>query len=192
MRSVWSLTSELTIAAGVLILCAVWTFGPSGKCEEEKSGRRPLRHFEILQSLQSSVGNNKAAESTSGYLIDEVRTRGVDFALYEALAKEIKKFGGSDDLLAVIDASIPSERKPRLREVARLDKIIRDNYYRNSTLRMAIDAGKEFLEKYPDEPGYCEMIEWIRSQMPNWKRRIEHWERSHWSRRQLDTQISKS
>ena len=178
MRSVWSLTSELTIAAGVLIFCAVWTFGQSGKCEEVKSDPPPITHFQIIERLQSRENDKKSAEWVNQGLIDEIKKRSVDFALYDDLSNEIRKLGGSDDLLNAIDEAIPSERKPRLQAVTRLDKLIRDNYARIKTLSLAVAAGKEFLEKYADEPCFSGFVEWLKAQMPKFELRLKNYERA--------------
>ena len=51
-----------------------------------------------------------------------------------------------------------------------------ENYKSNSTLKVAVDSGKEFLEKF----GSCEAnkanTDWIRGQMPKWEDRVKNFE----------------
>ena len=53
-----------------------------------------------------------------------------------------------------------------------LDKKIRDNYAKNATLKVAIDAGKEFLEKFGKCPGTEEFVTWLNGQMGPWETRF--------------------
>jgi hypothetical protein len=52
-----------------------------------------------------------------------------------------------------------------------LDAKIRANYAKNATLKVAIDAGKEFLEKFGKCPGTEEFVTWLNGQMPTWETR---------------------
>ncbi len=53
-----------------------------------------------------------------------------------------------------------------------LDKKIRDNYSKNATLKVAIDAGKEFLEKFGKCPGTEDFVTWLNGQMGPWETRF--------------------
>lgn len=55
--------------------------------------------------------------------------------------------------------------------IAALDKKVRDNYAKNATVKLAVDGGKEFLEKYGKCPGSEEFATWITAQMPKWEER---------------------
>jgi hypothetical protein len=54
-----------------------------------------------------------------------------------------------------------------------LDAKIRANYVKNATLKDAIDAGKEFLEKFGACEAPKEFVDWLKAQMPKWDERYK-------------------
>lgn len=57
-----------------------------------------------------------------------------------------------------------------------LDGKIRTNYPKNETVKIAAEAGKQYLEKY----GSCEVVkefaDWVKGQMPQWEKRARDYE----------------
>jgi len=58
-------------------------------------------------------------------------------------------------------------------EIEALDKKIRENYPKNTTLKEAIDSGKQFLEKYGACEAPKEFADWVKAQMPKWEERYQ-------------------
>lgn len=54
-----------------------------------------------------------------------------------------------------------------------LDAKIRTNYSKSATLKIAIDAGKEFLEKFGACEAPAEFVTWLKGQMPTWEERYK-------------------
>jgi tetratricopeptide (TPR) repeat protein len=59
-----------------------------------------------------------------------------------------------------------------------LDATIRANYQKNSTLKEAVTAAKEFLEKFGSCEATKEFTDWIKGQMPKWEERLKNYEMS--------------
>lgn len=57
-----------------------------------------------------------------------------------------------------------------------LDGKIRTNYAKNETVKSAVEAGKQYLEKY----GSCEVVkefaDWVKGQMPQWEKRARDYD----------------
>jgi len=56
-------------------------------------------------------------------------------------------------------------------EIEALDKKIRENYQKGATLKVAIESGKTFLEKYGACEAPKEFADWVKAQMPKWEER---------------------
>jgi len=73
---------------------------------------------------------------------------------------------GSNSALAQAGCDNPEE-------IEALDKKIRENYAKNATLKIAIDNGKQFLEKYGACEAPKEFADWLKAQMPKWEERYK-------------------
>ena len=58
-------------------------------------------------------------------------------------------------------------------KINELDAKIRENYGKNTTVKIAVDAGKEFLEKFGSCEAPKEFIDWMKAQMPKWEERAK-------------------
>jgi hypothetical protein len=56
-------------------------------------------------------------------------------------------------------------------EIEALDKKIRENYGKIATIKIAIDSGKQFLEKYGACEAPKEFADWVKAQLPAWESR---------------------
>jgi hypothetical protein len=89
--------------------------------------------------------------------------------------RTINRFVGAGLLLAVIIAAgsaVATAQNPcedDAERIAELDTVIRENYTKNSTLKKAIDAGKEYLEKYSNCPATKDFAAWLKGQVPEWE-----------------------
>lgn len=67
-----------------------------------------------------------------------------------------------------------------------LDGKIRANYPKNETLSVAVEAGKQYLEKY----GSCEVVkdfaDWVKGQMPSWEKRLKEFNDYVWLKARFD------
>ncbi len=98
--------------------------------------------------------------------------------------KDIFRFVGMGALLAVVlgvgsmtvSAQDPCED---FDGNAELDAKIRDNYPKDATLKIAIDASKQYLEKYGSCEVFKDFADWVKGQLPGWEKaqaEIEKWE----------------
>ena len=63
-------------------------------------------------------------------------------------------------------------------EIEALDKKIRENYGKLATLKVAIDSGKQFLEKYGACEAPKEFADWVKAQLPGWEARLDKAEKA--------------
>jgi hypothetical protein len=131
-----------------------------------------ISYDEILKRLQSH--NQKSTLEINEELIDAVHKQDIWFVLTEDLKKELISAGANKELIEAIDNALPKATRDEVLEIQRLWKIVVDNYYwvyPERTLK-AINAGKEFLSKFSDEPHEKEYVDWLRKTLPKLEKRL--------------------
>jgi hypothetical protein len=156
-------------------LCLVTSQAIVAQTDTKKTEELPVNSADILRKLTGTAETSKLTDQINKELIGQVKKRSVDFALNDDLIKQIKEAGGSELLLSAIDNALPKERKERLKEMDRLEKIVRKNYARNSTLHLAIKAGQELIDKFSIDYECSEFLQWLKAQMPRWHERISRY-----------------
>jgi hypothetical protein len=128
---------------------------------------KPLYIDDILTELLFTSRISHPLEELNNKLIAEIRMRRVGFVLTDDNKKEIKKAGGSDELIKAIDGALPQSVKDRIKEKMRLDKIFRENYAGDLAQRkIAIKAGNDFLNKFGNDEDSKDFVEYLKAYLP--------------------------
>ncbi len=69
---------------------------------------------------------------------------------------------------------------------AELDGKVRENFGNDKTVKVAIDAGKELLEKFGTCADYKDFADWVKAQMPKWEARYAEWVEWEWRRPRIE------
>jgi len=168
-------------SVAIIILAFLAFAGASAiraQVEEKKVQEKvPVTAHEVLKKLAFSSRISKPKETLNSELIASIKERGVDFVLDERLIRDIKEHGGSEALLAAIEDGLPDETKGWMKDFIRLEAIIRDNYPRIDTRRLAVEAGRELIEKYNDERYGCsDFVQWLKIQLPKWAEQVKEYD----------------
>ncbi len=117
----------------------------------------------ILAKLTFTSRISKSTEQINDELIKEIRERKVDFVLVNEKEKEIEKAGGNELLIKTIHENPQKEIKAAFDENAALYQQYLDNYKGNiEQKKIAIKAGKEYIEKYGDDADFKPQIEYLK------------------------------
>lgn len=166
-RFVYSCSLLLFLAAGI---CVTGQKSADAPKQKERVSKK-----EVLASFLFTSRITKPSETVNKELIAEIAERKVDFVLDDLLSERIRKAGGSEELLTAIDKSLSDVEKVRLKDIIRLDALIRENYNGKTVekIQITIKAGYEFIDKFADEPGYEDMVNWLKDNLPRLKHRIQ-------------------
>jgi hypothetical protein len=125
-----------------------------------------ISYDEILKRLQ--LRDQKSTLEINNELIDAVHKQGIWFVLTKDLKKELVSAGASKGLIQAIDNALSKATRQKILEILRLWTIILENHSLHNDAGTArfIEAGKEFLNKFSDEPRVKEQVEWLRKELP--------------------------
>lgn len=134
---------------------------------QQVQGQQKIKYLSacnIFDNLVFGLRFNTSIDQINKSLIKEIQERGVDFTLMsEEEEKSFKKLGASDLLIKAIRENFSKTIQERIN----LYKKFTDNY--NGTLdqkKIALEAAKEFVEKYADDADSKDIIEYFRSNIP--------------------------
>ncbi|MGD9587646.1 MAG: hypothetical protein AB7Q37_10555 [Pyrinomonadaceae bacterium] len=167
IRSVTIITLAFVAFAGASAICA--------QAEEKKAHEKgPVNADDVLAKLFSSPKSKRSMEKLNGELIIAIKERGVDFVLFDGLVKEIKERGGSEAMLTAIEDAWPKDGDAWFKDFKRLETMIRYYYPKIDTRRLAVEAGRELIDKYNDERYGCsDFVQWVKVQLPKWAEQVE-------------------
>lgn len=117
----------------------------------------------VLDNLIFGHRFNRSIDEINSWLIKQIQERKVDFELRTEEENSFKKIGASDLLLKTIRGNYSKTVQERIS----LYKKFTDNY--NGTpeqQKIAIEAAKEFVEKYSDDPESKQIIEYFKNNIP--------------------------
>ena len=166
-----------------ILLLVFYTFGQVQTTKSNKE--RPVELQEILSKLTFTSRINHSFEELNKELVSAVQKRGVNFVIMDKDRQAIRKAGGNDELIKTVDAA----PKPKIMlatsslspgdvrlidEENRLYNIILMNYKASDRVRLqkAIDAAKEFLRRFGDDPGAKTQVDWIKPKILIWEGRL--------------------
>lgn len=67
-----------------------------------------------------------------------------------------------------------------------LDAKVRENYPKIETLKIAIDSGKQLIEKYGTCEPFKDFADWVKAQMPKWEKDQKDYEEWLWRKERVD------
>ena len=120
----------------------------------------------------------KSDKQVANEIAAEIRRRTVEFIITLEEEKALRKIGANDELIDAIRNGIPEEKREhvlKLEEMTRVYVRFTDNYYKKTIpeIRIAIEAGKEFIRLYGDDPEVKEQVDYLRSTIPKLEKMIE-------------------
>jgi hypothetical protein len=134
---------------------------------------------DILSKLTFTSRISKSIEQINDELIKEIRKRKVNFVLKVEDEKEIKKAGGNELLIKTIRENLQegfkeknsqAKEKPISKEVKE-NQDLYEKYTSNyrgtiEQKKIAVKAGKEYIEKYGNDERYKSQIEYLKKAVP--------------------------
>lgn len=129
---------------------------------------------EVLNKLTFSSKVDKLISEINQKLIEQILERKVDFILTEENEIKLKKAGANKLLFEAINKHILEDvKKKRLLEQERT--VAYEKFFiisEGESIKSKIEAAREFLEKYSDDPEVKEVIEYLkeylaRNEKPN-------------------------
>lgn len=67
-----------------------------------------------------------------------------------------------------------------------LDGKIRENYAKDETLKVAVEAAKQYLEKFGTCDAYKDFSDWVRPQLPKWEERVKMYDEWVWRKSRIE------
>jgi hypothetical protein len=130
--------------------------------------RKPMNFEDVADELFYWSNSGKNYEQMNQVLSEEIRTLGIDFVLLDEDREVFTRAGASSELINVINEAIPENSKSRLR----LERIIGKNYAgKVEQIKLAVKAGKEYLQKYNNDKDAQPYVQWLNLYLP----RLEQW-----------------
>jgi len=185
MKARWCGNSFVCLILALAALATVRVLGQNSQARTDKNV--PLELQEILSKLTFTSRINHSFEELNEQLVVAVRNRGVNFIVSDENRQAIRKAGGNDALIKAIDIApkpkmkaeispgISPEESRRLDEENRLYQIVLKNFRSRDpeTLQKAIDAAKEFLRRFGDDPRAKPQVDWMRPKIPIWENLVQ-------------------
>lgn len=143
------------------------------ECSRAKTARyeNAITYAEILRRFLFSSRISHPASDVSTKLVEEIRAKGlVPVELNVEAEAELKRLGASVELISEIKS-----RKPEgLDEPTRLyETYLKHNHsQKRDELKIAYDAGKEFLDKYACDPEWADQVRYVLILLPRTRMRI--------------------
>ena len=146
--------------------------------DKSKLEERPIHYQDIQAMLVFRSRIKKSDKQVANEIAAEIRRRTVEFIITLEEEKALRKIGANDELIDAIRNGIPEEKREhvlKLEEMTRVYVRFTDNYYKKTIpeIRIAIEAGKEFIRLYGDDPEVKEQVDYLRSTIPKLEKMIE-------------------
>ena len=138
----------------------------------------PVTLAEVRSMLTRAEDSDKLVASTNRELIAAIEERGVDFVLTPEEEWALQLREASDELIEAIRSAVnPAERAFRLR-VAKQEGLylaFAQNFSRPdlTAKNTALNAGREFIAEYSDDPNVAQIVTFIQRQLPSLERSVE-------------------
>ena len=155
----------------VTIICIGLLIFLVGQQEIQGQQEKPVSFEHIKAKLVFRSRISKSNEEINKQLIIDIRKRGVNFILSSVDTKILKKIGANDLLIKAILENLSKE----LEEQIILYKKYTDNF--NGTIKqkkIAIEAAKEFVNKYSDNKELKDIIDYFRKNGPFLEKYLIH------------------
>ena len=142
----------------------------------------PVTQAELRSILSRAEESGELIGPTNRELIAAIEERGVDFVLTPEEEWALQLREASDELIEAIRAAVnPVEREYRLK-VAKQESLylaFAQNFSRNelTAKNTALNAGREFIAEYSDDPNVAQIITFMRRQLPSLERTVQALER---------------
>ena len=158
---------------GIFLLVAALVVGASA--QGRSVSESPVTRGEVRQWLTATEDDPEQSEQANRELIEEIERRGVNFVLSHEEEWAFGLLEATDELLVAIRDAVPAaQREALLRAAAqqRLYAAFMSNYTRTDLLsrRTALDAGKESIARFQNDPAVKTNFTFISRQLPNLER----------------------
>ena len=167
----------------ILIRCAVLSIAFAVPlAAQEEAQEKPVTKREVSVSLRLAPDSPEGIEDTNKELIEQIKERGVDFALSFEEEWSLQLQDASDELIETIRKALtPQERERRLKRTEQLGfyNMFLNNYARPdlTSKRIAVIAGREFVQRYKGDAEAAEKVRLVEQNLPSLERSIRGMDR---------------
>ena len=138
---------------------------------QQTHGQENQNYFsfdEILTKLTSASNDEKSLKVINEQLTKDVQKRKVDFILSSEKEKYLQEIGASELLIKSLNKNLSKEKEDLVNEQEILYKKFTDNYDAKNLeqLKIAVEAGKEFVRRYSDDESVREIIDYLVKTIP--------------------------
>lgn len=150
--------------------------------------RGPVTRREVRRWLNITQDNPVLSDEANQDLIVEIQKRGVNFVLSAEEEWAFQLLEASDELIIAIREAVPAEQRAAILAATERAKLYNtfSNNYRQSDLisrRTALEAGKEFVQRYRSDPAVKDAVSFINRYIPQLQRSVQMMERAPRTRR---------
>ena len=151
-----------TIIKFSVSLTLILLFGQTVLSQEIKCNQ--ISFDEILAKFRFNPLKSKSVEEINKELVNEIRENKVNFTLKSADQKKLKEVGANDLLIEAIRQNLREDSKEA---ILIYQKYV--DYYESDNLeqiKIALDAAKEFVEKFENDGCYTEQVKYFKNAIP--------------------------
>ena len=146
--------------------------------EKAKVDEKPLGYQDIRTKLMFRSQVRESDTEMSQKIVSEIKKRSVDFIIKPEEVEALKKIGANNKLIKAIKHGVPEGKRKRLRQIDEINRLyvrFTENYTKKTVpeIRIAIEAGKEFLRLYGNDPEAKDQADFVRAVVPRLERKIE-------------------
>ncbi|MGE3465449.1 MAG: hypothetical protein AB7J13_00835 [Pyrinomonadaceae bacterium] len=146
-------------------------------------GTAPVTRREVRRWLNVTQDDPVLSQEANEELIAAIRTRGVNFVLTPEEEWAFQLLEASDELIEAIRDAVPADQREamiRATQQRRLYDAFASNYRLTdiNSRRTALDAGKEFVQRYRGDPELKDVVSFINRYLPQLQRSVQMMERT--------------
>ncbi|MFZ1699483.1 MAG: hypothetical protein WBO10_10505 [Pyrinomonadaceae bacterium] len=177
---------RLRILIGIIILNLGLVLPTAAQPDDGVRG--PVTRREVRRWLNFTQDDPVLSQEANETLIDEIHHRGVSFVLTPEEEWAFQLLEASTDLIEAIREAVPAEQREAMIKATqqrRLYDAFATNYRLNdlNSRRTALDAGKEFVKLFRNDPSVKDAVSFINRYIPNLQRSVDMMDRATRGRR---------
>ena len=146
--------------------------------EKSKTNDEPVSYQAIRMKLVFRSKTHESDAGISGRIAKDVKRLTVDFMIVTEQEGALKEIGATNELISAIRSAFPEAKRKYITLIDEMSELyirFTDNYARKtaSEMKIAIEAGKEFLRRFGEYPEVKEQVDFITSQLSRLEKKQE-------------------